>query len=172
MLNAQDLYDHVRRYSNSCFLHAALELILDTLYPIMQHQMINWRNTALMTYPVLTPTITSRSRKYMGAIDIDAVSVPTLSYNYFLLNFLLLLYVLLYCYSFYYTFKLFYICPTLLVIIFLHLLYQPADMIILFRYIRCSLLSSSLFNCCLRRYTNLHVISVVVKFNCNYITSF
>ena len=36
MLNAQELYTHIRLYSDRCFLHAAYELILDTLYPEMQ----------------------------------------------------------------------------------------------------------------------------------------
>ena len=74
MLNAQDLYDHFRRYSDSCFLHAAFELIIHTLYPVMQHQMINRRNPALMTYPVLTSTKVGHSRKHTGAIDIDAAA--------------------------------------------------------------------------------------------------
>ena len=74
MLNSQDLYDHIHRYSESCILHTALELILYTLYPVIQHQMINWRNPALIIYPVLTPTKAGRSRKRMGTIDVDATA--------------------------------------------------------------------------------------------------
>ena len=39
MLNAQDLYTHIRLYPDKCFLHAALELILDALYPALQAKM-------------------------------------------------------------------------------------------------------------------------------------
>ena len=75
MLNAQDLYNHIRRYSDSCFLHTAYELILDILYPVMQQQMVNWCNPSLMTYPDVSPTTASRSRKRNNtAIDVDAVA--------------------------------------------------------------------------------------------------
>lgn len=40
MLNAQELYTHIRLYSDTCFLHDAYDLILDVLYPEMQAHMI------------------------------------------------------------------------------------------------------------------------------------
>ena len=74
MLNAQVLYDHIRRYSSDCFLHAAYELILDTLYPVLQNKMIAWRNPSLMYYPPATLEAPNRSRKRSSkAIDVDAV---------------------------------------------------------------------------------------------------
>ena len=75
MLNTQNLYDHIRRFSNDCFLHAAYELILDTLYPVLQNKMIAWRNPSLMYFPPATPVTLNRSRKRTSkAIDIDAVT--------------------------------------------------------------------------------------------------
>ena len=76
MLNAQDLYDHIRRYSNNCFLHAAYELILDTLYPVLQRKMINWRNPSLMHFPPATHVTHKSSRKRPNtAIDVDIEAV-------------------------------------------------------------------------------------------------
>ena len=63
MLHAQELYKHIRTYSNECFLHAAYETILDNLYPRVQHQMTPWRNPALMNFPSLPR---SRRREQMG----------------------------------------------------------------------------------------------------------
>ena len=75
MLHAQDMYNHIHRYSESCFFHQALELILDTLYPVMQHHMINWRNPALMNYLDLAPTTAGCSREHTNsAIDVDAAT--------------------------------------------------------------------------------------------------
>ena len=54
MLNAQDLYSHLRLYTDTCFLHAALEHILYTLYPHVQHQMANGRETTRINYPPVT----------------------------------------------------------------------------------------------------------------------
>ena len=75
MLNAQDMYNHIRRYSNDCFFHARYELILDTLYPVLQNEMIAWRNPSLMYYPPATLAAPNRSRKRSSnAIDVDAVT--------------------------------------------------------------------------------------------------
>ena len=51
MLNAKEIYKHIRDYSDNCLLHAAYELILDTLYPKVQRQMADWRNPNLMKFP-------------------------------------------------------------------------------------------------------------------------
>ena len=51
MLNAQELYLHLRLYSDKCFLHAAMELILDALYPALQAKMHNWRHRRDITFP-------------------------------------------------------------------------------------------------------------------------
>ena len=75
MLNAQDMYNHIRRYSNDCFLHTAYELILDTLYLVLQNKMIAWRNSSLMYYPPATLAAPNRSRKCSSNdIDVDAVT--------------------------------------------------------------------------------------------------
>ena len=67
--------NNIRRYSNDCFLHAAYELILDTLYPVLQNKMIAWRNTLIMYYPPATLAAPNRSRKRSSnAIDVDAVT--------------------------------------------------------------------------------------------------
>jgi len=72
MLNAQDLHTHIRRYSNDCFLHAAYELILDTLYPHLQRQMTEWRNPSIMYFPPATTVTHNYSRKRTSkAIDVD-----------------------------------------------------------------------------------------------------
>ena len=54
MLNAQDLYDHIRLYADTCFLHAALEHILNRLYPDVQRQMTNERDITRIIYPPVT----------------------------------------------------------------------------------------------------------------------
>ena len=51
MLNAQDLYTHIRLYADTCFLHAALEHILNKLYPDVQRQMMNERAITRIIYP-------------------------------------------------------------------------------------------------------------------------
>ena len=51
MLNAQQLYTHIRLFSDKCFLHAAMELILDALYPELQAKMQNWRHRQEITFP-------------------------------------------------------------------------------------------------------------------------
>ena len=51
MLNAQELYFHLRLYSDECFLHAAMELILDALYPVLQAKMQKWRQRRDITFP-------------------------------------------------------------------------------------------------------------------------
>ena len=80
MLNAQDLYDHIRRYCNNCFLHAAYKLMLNILYPVLQHKMINWRNLSFMSYLLVTLAATNRPRKRSStAIDIDTVTKWRLS---------------------------------------------------------------------------------------------
>ena len=53
MLNSQELYTHIRLHSDTCFLHVAYELILDTLYPEIQAKMIQWRDTRNMTFPTV-----------------------------------------------------------------------------------------------------------------------
>ena len=54
MLNAQDLYDHLRLYADTCFLYAAMEHILDTLYPNVQRQMENGRKAHRIVYQPVT----------------------------------------------------------------------------------------------------------------------
>ena len=54
MLNAQDLYTHLRLYFDTCFLHAALGHILDTVYPHVQRQMTNGREATRIDYPPVT----------------------------------------------------------------------------------------------------------------------
>ena len=51
MLNAQQLYTHIRLFSDKCFLHAAMELILDALYPELQAKMQHWRHRQEITFP-------------------------------------------------------------------------------------------------------------------------
>ena len=55
MLHAQDLlYNHLRLYTDTCFLNAAMEHILDTLYPNVQRQMDNGREAHRIVYPPVT----------------------------------------------------------------------------------------------------------------------
>ena len=49
-INAQNLYNHIHLYSDTCFLHVAFELILDTLYLDMKLQMSNSRDDIMITY--------------------------------------------------------------------------------------------------------------------------
>lgn len=71
MINAHALYDHIRLYPDKCFMYACFELILDTLYPVMQRQMRKWCNPTNMTFPSLVHPSTERPRQRPGAIDVD-----------------------------------------------------------------------------------------------------
>lgn len=49
ILNTQDLYNAICLYSNTCFFHTDLELILDTLYLELQRQMSNDHDAIMIT---------------------------------------------------------------------------------------------------------------------------